>query len=121
MSKVLRLFAKFSQCLRTYIIFRAEEEGEDLVDSDFSIDENDEPVSDNEDGEGQKKKRRLVTKAYKVGILNIKYIGVYCIFYMQEPVSTPKEKTTPKPKSAIPKIGEASTSTDLSGNIFVDT
>lgn len=39
------------------------------MDSDFSIDENDEPVSDNE-GEGeQKKKRRLVTKAYKVGHL----------------------------------------------------
>lgn len=45
--------------------FRAEVEGEDIVDSDFSIDENDEPVSDNEE-EGQKKKRRLVTKAYKV-------------------------------------------------------
>lgn len=44
---------------------RAEEEGEDIVDSDFSIDENDEPVSDNEE-EGQKKKRRLITKAYKV-------------------------------------------------------
>lgn len=42
-----------------------EDEGEDIVDSDFSIDENDEPVSDNEE-EGQKKKRRLVTKAYKV-------------------------------------------------------
>lgn len=44
---------------------RAEDEGEDIVDSDFSIDENDEPVSDNEE-EGKKKKRRLVTKAYKV-------------------------------------------------------
>lgn len=47
---------------------RAEEEGEDIVDSDFSIDENDEPVSENEE-EGQRKKRRLVTKAYKVKIL----------------------------------------------------
>ncbi|XP_044757391.1 vacuolar protein sorting-associated protein 72 homolog [Coccinella septempunctata] len=44
--------------------YEAEEEGEDVVDSDFSIDENDEPVSDNEE-EGSKKKRRLVTKAYK--------------------------------------------------------
>ncbi|KAK9875066.1 hypothetical protein WA026_005866 [Henosepilachna vigintioctopunctata] len=44
--------------------YEAEEEGEDVVDSDFSIDENDEPVSDNEE-EGGKKKRRLVTKAYK--------------------------------------------------------
>lgn len=34
------------------------------MDSDFSIDENDEPVSDTEQ-EGPKKKRRLVTKAYK--------------------------------------------------------
>ena len=48
--------------------FREEEEGEDVVDSDFSIDENDEPISDNEE-EGQKKKRRLVTKAYKVNCI----------------------------------------------------
>ncbi|XP_043275032.1 vacuolar protein sorting-associated protein 72 homolog [Venturia canescens] len=41
-----------------------EDEGEDEVDSDFSIDENDEPISDPE-AEGPKKKRRLVTKAYK--------------------------------------------------------
>lgn len=47
---------------------RAEEEGEDIVDSDFSIDENDEPVSDNEE-ENQKKRKRLVTKAYKVSKL----------------------------------------------------
>lgn len=47
---------------------RAEEEGEDIVDSDFSIDENDEPVSDNEE-ENQKKRKRLVTKAYKVSNL----------------------------------------------------
>lgn len=36
------------------------------MDSDFSIDENDEPISDNDEEEGQRKKRRLVTKAYKV-------------------------------------------------------
>lgn len=46
------------------IIHREEDEGEDEVDSDFSIDENDEPVSDTEQ-EGPKKKRRLITKAYK--------------------------------------------------------
>lgn len=45
-------------------IYREEDEGEDEVDSDFSIDENDEPVSDTEQ-EGPKKKRRLITKAYK--------------------------------------------------------
>ncbi|XP_018574721.1 vacuolar protein sorting-associated protein 72 homolog [Anoplophora glabripennis] len=71
--------------------YEAEEEGDDIVDSDFSIDENDEPVSDNE-GEGeQKKKRRLITKAYK------------------EPVPTQKKekqkpkiiKITPKPRTSL--------------------
>ena len=39
------------------------------MDSDFSIDENDEPVSDQEE-EGTKRKRgRLITKAYQVIIL----------------------------------------------------
>lgn len=47
-----------------HLYFREEDEAEDEVDSDFSIDENDEPVSDTEQ-EGPKKKRRLVTKAYK--------------------------------------------------------
>lgn len=43
-------------------------EQDDEVDSDFSIDENDEPVSDmEEDTKGGKKKGgRLITKAYKV-------------------------------------------------------
>lgn len=49
---------------KVYLNFREEDEAEDEVDSDFSIDENDEPVSDTEQ-EGPKKKRRLVTKAYK--------------------------------------------------------
>lgn len=44
--------------------YMEEDEGEDEVDSDFSIDENDEPVSDTEQ-ENPKKKRRLITKAYK--------------------------------------------------------
>ncbi|XP_046392351.1 vacuolar protein sorting-associated protein 72 homolog [Ischnura elegans] len=44
--------------------YKSEEEVEDEVDSDFSIEENDEPVSD-QDEEGTKRKRRLVTKAYK--------------------------------------------------------
>ncbi|KAL6267890.1 hypothetical protein P5V15_000960 [Pogonomyrmex californicus] len=44
--------------------YMEEDEGEDEVDSDFSIDENDEPVSDTEQ-EGPKKKRRLITKAYR--------------------------------------------------------
>lgn len=46
------------------------EEEEDVVDSDFSIDENDEPISDNEDSPEKKHKRGGVnTKAYKVSIL----------------------------------------------------
>ncbi|KAJ8917174.1 hypothetical protein NQ315_012666 [Exocentrus adspersus] len=71
--------------------YEAEEEGDDIVDSDFSIDENDEPVSETE-GEGeQKKKRRLVTKAYK------------------EPVPVQKkEKQKPKVvKSSTPKTRTA--------------
>ncbi|KAF5270366.1 hypothetical protein FQR65_LT05554 [Abscondita terminalis] len=63
--------------------YEAEEEGEDQVDSDFSIDENDEPVSDTEE-ESQRKKRRLVTKAYK------------------EPAPKQKPKS-PKPKPAASK------------------
>ncbi|XP_066252127.1 vacuolar protein sorting-associated protein 72 homolog isoform X1 [Euwallacea similis] len=66
--------------------YQAEEEGEDIVDSDFSIDENDEPISDNEDEESQRKKRRLVTKAYK------------------EPVSVPKDKPKQRPKLSGPKL-----------------
>ncbi|XP_018328297.1 vacuolar protein sorting-associated protein 72 homolog [Agrilus planipennis] len=44
--------------------YEAQEEDDDIVDSDFSIDENDEPITDDEE-ETTKKKRRLVTKAYK--------------------------------------------------------
>ncbi|CAK1579569.1 unnamed protein product [Parnassius mnemosyne] len=40
-----------------------EKEAEDIVDSDFDIDENDEPVSDHDDEE--KQKRKVDTKAYK--------------------------------------------------------
>lgn len=57
--------------LQTFIMFfffRSEVEQDDEVDSDFSIDENDEPVSDQEEDnkEGKKKRGRLITKAYKV-------------------------------------------------------
>nr|CAD7412992.1 unnamed protein product [Timema poppensis] len=44
--------------------YQSEEEGEDDVDSDFSIDENDEPISDHEE-QAPKRQHRLVTKAYK--------------------------------------------------------
>ncbi|KAK7066056.1 Vacuolar protein sorting-associated protein 72, partial [Halocaridina rubra] len=60
----------------------SEVEVDDEVDSDFSIDENDEPVSDqDEESKGEKRKRgRLVTKAYK------------------EPKPVSKDATTPKIK-----------------------
>lgn len=41
-----------------------EKEVEDDVDSDFSIEEKDEPISDHED-EGPKRQKKVVTKAYK--------------------------------------------------------
>ena len=48
--------------------FESAESDDDVVDSDFSIDENDEIRSDIEDGEDDKKKKRggVHTKAYKV-------------------------------------------------------
>nr|AAH74215.1 MGC83390 protein [Xenopus laevis] len=46
-------------------------ESEDEVDSDFDIDEGDEPTSDHEEEE-PKKKRRVVTKAYKEPIQLLK-------------------------------------------------
>ncbi|XP_075047971.1 vacuolar protein sorting-associated protein 72 homolog [Mixophyes fleayi] len=53
-------------------------ESEDEVDSDFDIDEGDEPTSEHDDDE-PKRKRRVVTKAYK------------------EPIQLLKPKTKPKP------------------------
>uniref|UniRef100_A0A0V0GAU9 Vacuolar protein sorting-associated protein 72 homolog n=1 Tax=Triatoma dimidiata TaxID=72491 RepID=A0A0V0GAU9_TRIDM len=44
--------------------YKSEEEGEDVVDSDFSIDENDEVVSDHEE-EGKKPQRNVMKKVYK--------------------------------------------------------
>ncbi len=47
--------------------FESEDSESDNVDSDFSIDENDELKSDDEDGHRPKRKRTgVVTKAYKV-------------------------------------------------------
>lgn len=77
------------------LIFRAEDEGEDEVDSDFSIDENDEPVSDHEQ-EAPKKKRRLVTKAYK------------------EPKAASSQSSAPKPKKI--KVLKPKVSADTLGN-----
>uniref|UniRef100_A0A146LNE8 Vacuolar protein sorting-associated protein 72 homolog n=1 Tax=Lygus hesperus TaxID=30085 RepID=A0A146LNE8_LYGHE len=46
------------------IDYKSEESGEDIVDSDFSIDENDEVVSDHED-DGKKGEKKVLTRAYK--------------------------------------------------------
>jgi vacuolar protein sorting-associated protein 72 len=45
-------------------IHSANEDDRDVVDSDFSIDENDEPVTDNEE-EGPKRRKKVVTRSYK--------------------------------------------------------
>ncbi|XP_019695821.1 vacuolar protein sorting-associated protein 72 homolog isoform X2 [Harpegnathos saltator] len=79
--------------------YMEEDEGEDEVDSDFSIDENDEPVSDTEQ-EGPKKKRRLVTKAYKEPKATASHT-----------TSTPKERKIKQPKQTktfIDSIGRKS-------------
>jgi len=48
------------------LYFRGNEDDLDIVDSDFSIDENDEPVSDNKESEEPKRRRKkVVTKSYK--------------------------------------------------------
>lgn len=49
--------------------FSEEKEAEDVVDSDFDIDENDEPVSDHDDED--KQKRKVNTKAYKVTLVYV--------------------------------------------------
>lgn len=58
----LRLIAV--QFLYNFYYFRANEDDRDIVDSDFSIDENDDPVTDNED-EGPKRRKKVVTRSYK--------------------------------------------------------
>ncbi|CAG0886556.1 unnamed protein product [Darwinula stevensoni] len=47
--------------------YQSEDSEEDVVDSDFDIDEDDEVISDNEGEQGKEKKRRsgVITKAYK--------------------------------------------------------
>lgn len=84
---------------KNFFYFREEDEAEDEVDSDFSIDENDEPVSDTEQ-EGPRKKRRLVTKAYKEPKAATSHT-----------TSTPKERKIRQPKQTktlIDSIGKLS-------------
>lgn len=62
------------------------DEEEDVVDSDFSIDENDEPVSDNEDAPEKRKKKGINTKAYK------------------EPLPPKKDAKSTTPKKKLTKV-----------------
>lgn len=48
--------------------YRSEDSDSESTDSDFSIDENDDVRSDDDDDE-PKRKRRVVTKAYKVKLI----------------------------------------------------
>lgn len=68
-------WTNFNACL-----YREEDEAEDEVDSDFSIDENDEPVSENEEDGAKTVKRRLVTKAYKVCYIQSKNTYSFGLF-----------------------------------------
>lgn len=96
-----------------------EKEVEDDVDSDFSIEEKDEPVSDHED-EGPKRQKKVVTKAYKVLYLSFKW-NYYDFFFIledllnfmyflppQEPKPAPPpgtvEKKPKEPKKRKPKM-----------------
>lgn len=49
---------------KDYVQKKQADDDDDSVDSDFSIDEDDEPISDHEE-EAPKRKRKLVTRAYK--------------------------------------------------------
>lgn len=72
-----------------FIIFpcRANEDDRDIVDSDFSIDENDDPVvTDNED-EGPKRRKKVVTRSYKEPTKQTKKL-------------TPKKKIIKSPKKS---------------------
>ncbi|RXG61495.1 Vacuolar protein sorting-associated protein 72-like protein [Armadillidium vulgare] len=95
MSKLLEEEEEDDFYKTTYGGFQEEEEDldyieqEDVVDSDFSIDENDEPVSDVDEEKDKKKRGRLITKAYKNHLKKPKVI----------PNSSGIIKKTPKPKS----------------------
>lgn len=66
MSLGILLHCLYEQLINSIFLFcRSEDEGEDVVDSDFSIDENDEVISENEE-EDKAKRTKLVYKVYLV-------------------------------------------------------
>jgi hypothetical protein len=74
------------------LLCRVEREEEDVVDSDFDIDENDEPVSDDGDDDGKPKRtRRLVTKAYKEPV-NVRKPGSFAVAKKKPPAPEGSQK-----------------------------
>uniref|UniRef100_A0A1E1WGM4 Vacuolar protein sorting-associated protein 72 homolog n=1 Tax=Pectinophora gossypiella TaxID=13191 RepID=A0A1E1WGM4_PECGO len=87
-----------------------EKEVDDIVDSDFDIDEDDEPVSDHDDGD-EKQKRKVGTKAYKDPNLKKKASEKP----KKTPAKKPREPKEPKQKEDKPERGDRSiTSADIS-------
>jgi hypothetical protein len=89
--------------------FRQKDEGDDdVVDSDFSIDENDEPISDHEE-EGTKRKRKVATKAYKVRLKLSRLTALKSNFcsLSQEPPAKQQKTNKPKPRPARPKYDKS--------------
>lgn len=74
------------------------EDEDDIVDSDFSIDENDEPVSDQEE-EAPKRKKKVVTRAYREPVKK------------NSPVKTVKESKLKAERQRSPKRRDRSTFT----------
>lgn len=83
-----------------FLFSQKNDDEEDIVDSDFSIDENDEPVSDQEE-EAPKRKKKVVTKAYKEPTKK------------KSPVKVAKEAKHKSERQKSPKKKEKSTFTVL--------
>lgn len=83
------------------------EDDEDVVDSDFSIDENDEPLSDNDDeaAGGRKKSKRIgvVTKAYKEPPKVVKKKATTTTAAPAKPTKTPASPKKTPSKAATSK------------------
>lgn len=76
------------------LLCRQKDEEEDIVDSDFSIDEDDEPISENE--EEQPKRAKKPTRGYKVCFRrSVHYIFHKHCLHLQDPkAKKPAAKTT---------------------------
>jgi len=85
--------------------FKADEDIDDEVDSDFSIDENDEPVSDHEEEGGPKRKRGAInTKAYKEPARPKEKSKTQPGQATEDPEETSEPVTAPEKPSKAPKL-----------------